>query len=165
MAAPFPPSWNTGHEGLVVEFKSANGAAWTGNFREGLWGIDDVREHPNGHHVLITSRGALWNVDPDARVGELLSNAILNIWSLDAPKRLVFDDAGVQLFCLGPSGVLWQTRRLSWDGIGSVRIDGATLTGEAWSPDDCWMPFFVDLDTGAVQGGSYYEPGTSAGRV
>ena len=36
--------------------------------------------------------------------------------------------------------MLWRTARLSWDGIGSVRIEGAPLRGEAWSPDDRWMP-------------------------
>jgi len=165
MATPFPASWHTGHEGLVVEFASANGAEWSGNFREGHAGIDDVRKHPNGRNVLITSRGALWSVDPDTRVGELLANGVLNIWSLDGPNRLVFDDSGVLLFCLGSSGVLWRTQRFSWDGIESVRIDGETLTGEAWAPGGSWMPFSVNLDTGAVQGGSYSEPGATSDRV
>ena len=50
----------------------------------------------------------------------------------------------------------WQTRRLSWDGLRNLALDGDDLIGEAYDPtDQSWHAFSVDLSTGEAQGGSY----------
>jgi hypothetical protein len=55
-----------------------------------------------------------------------------------------------QPFKLGPTGLMWHTRRLSWDGLDELR-------GLAWSPiDDKWCPFTVELNSGKSTGGSYF---------
>jgi hypothetical protein len=63
---------------------------------------------------------------------------------------------GLAFLRLAPSGILWRTRRLSWDGFNAVRLSTETIRGDAWNPvEDRWMPFEVDLATGASEGGSF----------
>jgi len=70
---------------------------------------------------------------------------------------LVFADT-VRFEALGVEGVLWRSRRVSWDGMRDFRREGFVLRGEAWEPSDRWYPFEVDLRSGNVAGGSYSEP-------
>lgn len=158
-ATVFQDEWGgLGREGLVVEFTGTNGVVWVGNFRPGLGGLDDVRWHPDGQHVLVASAGVLWCVDPDSRVGEELAPAIFSIWQLGSGD-LVLDDQGLAFVRLGRSGVVWHTPRMSWDGFQNVRLEADHLEGEAWSPiENRWLPFSVHLETGQVEGGSYNGP-------
>ena len=155
MAIPFPPEFaGGGHEGFVVEFELADGSTWAGNFEPGLGGLHDVRAHPNGHDVLVSSAGSLWQVDPATRVGEELSSAVFSVWPDGG--ALVYSVQDIAFVCVGPTGVEWRTRRISWDGFRELHIEGDRLAGEAWSPiENRWMPFVLDLATGAAEGGSY----------
>ena len=73
-----------------------------------------------------------------------------------APPGWLLDRQGLAIARLGPQGLLWHTRRLSWDGFTEFRVVGNKLHGLAWSPGkDCWHPFSVDLRTGRSEGGSY----------
>jgi len=159
MAVGFPEEWAShGREGLVVEFAGADGTTWVGNFRPGLGGLDAVRWHPNGVLVLVAAAGSLWCVDPDSRSAEEIAPAVFKIWEFE-PGDLLIDDQGLAFVRLRRSGVVWHTRRISWDGFQNVQLEAEHITGEAWSPiEDRWLPFTVDLETGRVAGGSYTGP-------
>jgi hypothetical protein len=62
---------------------------------------------------------------------------------------------GLWFECVGPEGMRWRTRRISWDGMMEVSLDGKRLHGNALDLDDSWARFDVDIDTGEVTGGSY----------
>jgi hypothetical protein len=158
-AIAFPSEWGSrGHEGLVVEFVDTAGGAWVGNFCPGFGGIDDVRAHPNERDVLVISHGALWSVNPETRKADKIAPAVFGVWQLSDPERLVFNNQGLAFVCIGRTGVVWQTRRISWDGFDKLRFEADRLIGRAWSPiGDRWLPFSVDLKTGLVEGGSYSE--------
>ena len=68
-ALTIPAEWGRGvREGLVVEFVADTGEIWVGNFQPGFGGIDDVRQHPNGHDVIVVSAGSAWvSIQTDAR--------------------------------------------------------------------------------------------------
>ena len=54
------------------------------------------------------------------------------------------------LLAWGASGKVWQTARLSWEGVTITRIDGDSLYGTGWDlRTDSDLPFVVDLRTGA----------------
>lgn len=56
----------------------------------------------------------------------------------------------------GEEGQLWQTPRLSWEGLTQVRVDGDTLHGLGWNmPEDKDVPFMVNLKTRETKGGGY----------
>ena len=59
----------------------------------------------------------------------------------------------------GPSGRLWCTGRISWDGFDDVRIENGVLRGNAWdAPSSSWLRFEVSLPDGAVKGGAESLP-------
>lgn len=131
MAIGFPEEWAPlGQEGLLVEFPETDGTMWVGNFRPGLDGLDTVRWHSNGTHVLVTSAGALWCVDPDSRASENIAPAVFNLWELESGD-LLFDNQGLEFIRLGRSGVVWYTQRISWVGFQNVRLEAEQITGVA----------------------------------
>lgn len=57
---------------------------------------------------------------------------------------------------IGPEGVRWQTRRLSWEGVTLREIRDGQLHGDGWDMfADREVPFTIDLRTGEHQGGGY----------
>jgi len=146
-------------EGFVVRFSPREGAPWVGNFQLGLGGCNGVFAHPNGSDLVIIAAGQGYVLDPESRTlsghfGADISTVI------EVPERnlLVFAN-GLWFEATGASGTVWQSRRVSWDGVRSVRRVGLTLEGEAYSPlDGEWHPFSLDLVSGHAEGGSYNGP-------
>jgi hypothetical protein len=155
-AEAFPPEWGEfGREGVVVKFEADTGS-WVGNFRAGLGGLTRVEVHPNQIHVLVVASGDLWIVDPASRTAEVLLPAVSSLLPVRNPDGWVFDRQGIALARMGPQGLIWHTKRLSWDGFDELQICGGELTGLAWSHmDNQWYPFSVDLGTGRSKGGSF----------
>ena len=65
--------------------------------------------------------------------------------------------AGFQsLLAWGRSGKVWETSRLSWDGLRITAIHGETLQGLGWDmTTDRELEFNVNLKTGEHRGGGY----------
>lgn len=157
-AMAFPAAWGrVGREGTVVEFDTDAGS-WVGNFQPGNGGIDLVSPSPNERDVIVVAAGNLWVANPDARTAVRLMDSIDAVIEVHDPDGWVFGWQGLALFRFGPSGILWHTRRLSWDGLDDLRIVENEVHGLAWSPmDDQWQPFQVDLASGSSTGGSFGE--------
>jgi hypothetical protein len=161
LATPFPTEWGRfGREGTVVEFKDED-FCWVGNFRAGLGGIELAEVHPNKREAVIVSGGDLWVVDPAQRVASCVLPAIDAAIEVRNPDGWLFSSQGLAIARFGPSGLLWHTKRLSWDGFDQLALDGNELTGLAYNPmGDAWVPFRVDIRTGSSTGGSYLAEGT-----
>lgn len=67
---------------------------------------------------------------------------------------MVCDRQGLAFFRIGPAGLTWHTRRLSYDGFRDVALTTDRIVGLACGLDDSWAPFEVDLATGSSRGGS-----------
>ena len=154
MATPFPSEWGRlGREGTVVEFQTDR-STWVGNFEPGLWGLTAV--HPNGDRAMVVARGDVWIVDPEQRSAERVLRGVDDLLEVEDPEGWILNTQGLALARLSPAGLLWQTRRISFDGIADLRVVGDKVIGAAYSPiDDGWYPFAVDLRTGRASGGSY----------
>ena len=143
-------------EGLVVEFFPPGSQNWIGNFQPGRAGIDDVFEHIDGNHVIVLSGGQGYVIDPETR-------SLINTFGSKIEYETCIPELQIQLFgnglwfeAIGKSGFVWQTRRLSWEGMRALHHDGKILSGEGYEPfADVWRPFIVDLSSGDSQGGSY----------
>ena len=60
------------------------------------------------------------------------------------------------LLAWGRAGKLWQTGRLSWDGLRVTAIRGGTVVGLGWDMNtDSEREFEVNLKTGQHRGGGY----------
>jgi hypothetical protein len=59
----------------------------------------------------------------------------------------------------GRNGLLWESARLSWEGVRIVSIDGDVLHGMGWNLlTDREVAFSLDLLTGEHQGGGFTPP-------
>jgi len=161
LATPFPAEWGRwGREGTVVEFK-ADDICWVGNFRPGLSGIELARVHPNKRDAVIVSGGDLWVVDPVQRTASFVLHAIDTAIEVRGPDGWLFSRQGLAVARFEPNGLLWHTKRLSWDGFDNLALVGDELTGLAYDPmDDAWEPFRVDIRNGSSTGGSFLAEGT-----
>ena len=166
MPTAFPPEWgHLGREGTVVEFNTGTGA-WVANFRPGLGGLQFVGLHPNGLYAIVIAAGDLWIIDLATRIAVRKLPAIEAMWEVQNPEGWVFSRHGIAFARLGPQGLMWHTRRLSWDGFDQVEIVQGELRGFAWSPlDDKWCPFKVEIQTGRSVGGSYFHDDTEGWEV
>lgn len=157
LATAFPTEWGRrGREGVVVEF-TADVGAWVANFKPGLAGMTFAQFHPNQHDAIVVAAGDLWVVDPDRRTAELLLPAINAALEVESPDGWVFDRQGLAVVRFGPDGIVWHTKRLSWDGFDQLRIVDDEVTGFAWDPEGTWYPFRVDIRTGRSIGGSFSD--------
>lgn len=158
LATSFPDEWgHFGREGFVVEFTTASGR-WVANFKPGGWGVTLVLSHPNNRDVIVITKGDLWIVDPESRDAKFFLPAIEEIMEVTGPKGrdLLLNRQGLAWARLGHDGLVWHTRRLSWDGFDDLSIVEQELLGVAWSPvDERFYPFRIDLRTGRSWGGSY----------
>ena len=146
-------------EGLVVTFSTSKGERWIGNFAHGLGLLDAVRDELGPKATIVVSHGAAYLVDIDCKTASEIT------WPVEyidyAPGlRLLIIGNGLWFEGIGASGRAWQSRRISWDGMRSLRWDGLKLRGEAYSPMGLpdWLPFELDVASGTVEGGSYNGP-------
>ena len=59
----------------------------------------------------------------------------------------------------GRDGLVWESARLSWEGIRITSIDGDELRGMGWNLlTDQEVSFSIDLLTGQHQGGGFAQP-------
>ncbi|MCW5831760.1 MAG: hypothetical protein KIS78_04810 [Labilithrix sp.] len=144
-------------EGFVVEFTSATGRRWGGNFQTGLYGASGVFAVPGRtDHAIVIAEGQAYVVEPDSgALVRTFGGQLTDVFSLLERTEMIFGN-GLWFECVGPAGLRWRTRRVSWDGMMEGSLDGARSHGSAFNPiDDTWSPFDVDIDMGEVTGGSY----------
>jgi hypothetical protein len=103
----------------------------------------------------VFADGVCYVIDPRRReLKQQIGGAIARVWEVSEPRGLVCGRQGIAFLRIGPAAVAWHTRRLSWDGSRDVMLTTNRITGLAWKYDDTWVPFEVNLITGASQGGS-----------
>jgi hypothetical protein len=156
-----PESWKrTGREGVVVRFTPEKQPPWTGNFRPGPTALSTAVPHPNGQDTLVVAGGNAYLVNIELGLAELLDTSpISGCWRVDGGPELLLEAQGLAFFRLGADGIVWHTRRISWDGFQNVTVGPFSVTGQAWSPlTQEFHPFIVDLETGRVTGGAPQVP-------
>jgi hypothetical protein len=61
-----------------------------------------------------------------------------------------------QILAIGPTGIAWQSARLSWEGVTMLELRDHLLHGTGWNMHtDREVPFTVDLATGSHTGGGF----------
>jgi len=152
-AISFPKSdVPTFREGLVVRFQPEQSEPWVGNFLGGSTDYDRVLAHPNGREAIVVSRGHGCIVDAETKS--------VTVWLGDLTRLEPLETYGLVLVQgltdFVAEGVRWQSPRISWDGFRNIRIGEHHLFGEAYSAvGEDWLPFTLDLATGACADGTY----------
>ena len=144
-------------EGLVVRFTTESGDPWVGNFQPGMTGFCWVVQHPDKEHVIVVAGGEAYAVNTCTKTCVLTFGGQI-MWAADIPESgLLLFASLTDVLAVRKTGIAWRSRRISWDGMRDMRIEGSWLIGEAYSPisHPSWRPFRVEVTTGRAEGGTY----------
>jgi len=144
-------------EGQVVEFTLASSEKWIGNFQAGVGGVSTALADPHDRdHAIVVSGGQGYVVASARRELVRCFGGMITDLLLLPDQRALLVGNGLWFERIEGGETRWRSRRVSWDGMANVRVEGDRLKGDAYDPmDDRWAPFELDLDTGEVLGGSY----------
>lgn len=146
-------------QALLFEVSSAVREPWVGSFECGPGGLTGVFATPSPDVICIVVRGQGYWIPVQSPEGYQIIRSIPIREVLASPSRgiMVFVD-DTRLAGHGDAGPLWVTERLSWDGLRVTEVTPNRIKGTGWdSPASKDVPFCVDIDTGATQGGSSPE--------
>jgi hypothetical protein len=142
-------------EGFVVEFfPTENRASWVGNFQRGGTQLNEVVEHPDGSDVIVIAGGECYVVNVENRQLKDNFGGYFNVIIPVPEKDILIFGSSIDFEAHGSSGRVWRSGRISWDGVRLLKLEGDTLTGEAWSFEDVWIPFSLDVNSGEHKGGA-----------
>jgi hypothetical protein len=141
---------------VSLRVKPFSSPAWAGRFQEGAEGLTGVFATPSADVICVVARGnGYWAPVLEPTQFEMIASVpIREVLPVSARQLLLFVDY-TTIAAYGPSGRVWVTRDLSWDGLNIDNITGDTIFGSGWdSPSECRVPFTVDLIAGTAHGGS-----------
>ncbi len=145
----------THSEGMVVEFfPNETSSSWIGNFQRGLTSLDKVLAHPNGSSAIVIAGGECYIIEIENRkLKESFGGMYETVFCI-FEKNIVILGTSIDFDALNASGHLWQSQRISWDGLRHLKQEENILSGEAWSLGNTWIPFSLDIDSGKHTGGA-----------
>ena len=142
-------------EGYVVEFTNESGQSWVGNFA-----ITDKRflkgvfSELGAEAVFVVAGGSGYIVNVNRQELVLDLGFFKDFWFVSELAGLV-TASYTHFRAFGAGELLWESHRISFDGLRKLERSGLSLTGEAWdAPEDRWLPFTLNLEDGSVEGGS-----------
>jgi len=149
----------THREGFVIEFHPVGLSKWVGNFQRGLGNYDCVLEHPDPNFIIVVAGGEGYVVNLNNRkIVEYFGGMIQDVLYLKEKSLIIFNNH-INLIVLDHRKKILRTKKISWDGIQELRLDGDYIVGESWNPmQNEWIPFNVGLNNLEVTGGSYLAP-------
>lgn len=150
----FGPPESRGRDECLIKVRTQDGE-WTGAFRGGEGGVSAAMSTPSPHHFFLSVTGQGYWVDTEMPE----ATEVVRAYPLREVKAI--PDAGV-LVCVDDTdllvfnrfGATWASRRIASDGLRITRADALGVWCEAWdAAANKDVGFFVDLATGAVEGG------------
>ncbi|HTC75785.1 MAG TPA: hypothetical protein VK684_09430 [Edaphobacter sp.] len=115
---------------------------------------------PNPVQMCAVAGGYAYVIDTaqPERSTHIALKPVVGVRPLVAQGLLLF--AGFHsMLAWGRDGLVWESARLSWEGVRIVSIDGDVLHGMGWNLlTDREVAFSIDLLTGKHQGGGFAQP-------
>ena len=112
---------------------------------------------PDPAWVCIAAGGYVYLIDTGdpARWEQVEYRPVTEVRAI-AEQRLLLFSSFHALLAWGSEGRVWETGRLSWDGVRITEILGDRVLGLGWDMEsDRELEFEVDLKTGQHRGGGY----------
>jgi hypothetical protein len=146
-------------EGAVVKV-SLGASSWTGNFEKGDGKLSGVWATPSPDHLCVVAGGrAYWVSARDDRGYDILPvYPVQDVRAILESDLLILVDY-TEIAAIGREGLRWISDRISWDGIHILHADARGIIGQAWdAAAEQRVGFFVDTETGRLEGGSAPPP-------
>lgn len=145
-------------EGYVVQFTRMDGSEWVANFQPGWTKFNETYFFPEQNRIVVIAGGAGYVMspekeDPIAKFGLTITEAIQS-----EDGSLIFADGICATVFENSNGQLWQSERISWDGMRDLEIENEYLIGEAYDPTNSkkpWSKFKLNLETRNIEYSCY----------
>lgn len=142
-------------EGLVAKFWSeSSDESWIGNFQRGLNLFDQAVQHPNLVDIIIVAGGDVYVVNPERRTLQDNFGGDFETITAVPDQSLFIFGTSIDFVAVGSKGRAWRSARIALDGIRSMKLENGMLTGEAYTLEDQWTPFSLDVASGEFTGGA-----------
>ncbi len=144
-------------EGFVVRFYKSDDSEWVANFKPGRTDCSLVVNCADNNRIVVIAKGQGYIMTPNQQTPiHTFGGNIKDAIETEENQIAVVDDICVTV--INDKGNVWQSERISWDGIKDLILQDNLLTGLSYDPMDSineWIPFSIDLDTKQITGGSY----------
>jgi hypothetical protein len=145
-------------EGFVVRFYRSDGSEWVANFKPGCTHFSLVVDYPDKNRIVVIAKGQGYIMTPDQQTPIETFGVNIKDGIQTADNQIVLVD-DIYLTFINDKGTVWQSERISWDGIKDLKLQDNVLTGLSYDPMGSsineWVPFSFDLGTKQITGGSY----------
>ena len=148
-----------GRDGVMVKFIPPEGDSWIGIFAFGDMlpsGECKIYLGPGKHHLTIIAKGEAYIASPyDPSLFQTVRSCPV-IGAIPIPNRdlILFYDF-TEISAYGENGLVWETKRISWDGIKINEVTSNEIIGQSWdAPNEEHVEFRVDLTNGFHKGGA-----------
>lgn len=147
-------------EGYVLRIFKTDGSSWVANFKPGRYSFSRAFDYPDKQRIVVIAGGQGYIITPNnERSKATFGGHITEV--LQTEFGVLVCAARTHLIIVDVSkNVVWETERLSLDGIKDLTISGRFVSGlslDIRQEDDVWLPFTVDLVNEEVDGGAYRE--------
>ena len=133
---------------------------WVGSFHAGYGSSNawtGAVTLPDRDLMLVVAQGQGYTIsvrNPKDSIPIREVFPIMHVHPIIEAERVILGDF-TTLAAHGPGGIVWRSRRLSWDGIELTSVSKECIRGLAWSaPERSHVGFTVDPLTGEHSGGS-----------
>jgi hypothetical protein len=147
-----------GRDGVLVKVRSECGQEWLGTFAFGRLtqrGVSGLFTTPDPDRLCVVAAGEGYFVSANTPTSweEILAVPTRDVRPIAAHDIIVFADF-TNLVAYGKTGLMWRTKRLSWDDLKIIEVTDVFIKGEFWDIlSEGTATFVVDLATGAHTGG------------
>ena len=160
----FPVQLEEGdRSGAYVRVAPQRGPAWSGFFALGFNSeqvVSAICACPDPDSVCVVVGGYAYVVkatDP-ACWFQVEQRPVVDLRTVAEAELLLFTGF-TSATAVGKTGIVWQSERLSWEGVRITTVESGKLHGFGWDVmSDQEVPFEVDLKTGKHTGGA--RPGS-----
>jgi hypothetical protein len=147
------------HKPMFVEVSPEFGGPWIGCFQPGLDGVSGLFSTPSPEKfcVVVAGEGYLVSAYSPSDYETIRCIPVKFVRRIPQKDMIVFGSL-TDLAAYDARGLVWNTPRLSWDGLQLTDVSERQIHGLAWdSAAGREVPFVVDVDTGHHKGGSSPE--------
>lgn len=146
-------------DGVMVKFLPNIGEPWIGIFAFGNMlpsGECGVYPGPGRNQLTVLAKGNAYIVsfnNPTSFI-YVKSNPVIHVIPVPSRNLILFHDY-TEIVAYNENGLMWETARISWDGIEIDKVSDTMIFGKSWdAPNEKYVQFSVDLTDGSHQGGS-----------
>lgn len=146
---------NGGKDGILIEVSPELGSNWIGTFAKDLTYPNSLNKvlawiNPNKIFVISSGVGFIVNVFAPTKYEVIGIEPIIQAIPIPEKNMFVFSDY-TNVTAYSEDGMLWQTDRISWNGLKIDSIHNSYLQGTYFDvKNDEDSSFIVDLSDGKV---------------